>query len=115
STSRARTVSSTSLRSSSATVRFPLVAIGAPLGSVIQRGGFGWAFVASVLLFLLHYVLTMVSEKLGRTWVLSPFWAMWGPNLVLAPVAMAMTWWASRDGRLNLSLPRRIWTSTPAA
>jgi lipopolysaccharide export system permease protein len=89
--------------------------IGAPLGSVIQRGGFGWAFVASVLLFLLHYVLTMVSEKLGRTWVLSPFWAMWGPNLVLAPVAMAMTWWASRDGRLNLSLPRRIWTSSPAA
>ncbi len=89
--------------------------IGAPLGSVIQRGGFGWAFVASVLLSLLHYVLTMVSEKLGRTWVLSPFWAMWGPNLVLAPVAMAMTWWASRDGRLNLSLPRKFWTSTPAA
>jgi len=89
--------------------------IGAPLGSVIQRGGFGWAFVASVLLFLLHYVLTMVSEKLGRTWVLSPFWAMWGPNLVLAPVAMAMTWWASRDGRLTLSLPRKLWATTPAA
>jgi lipopolysaccharide export system permease protein len=89
--------------------------IGAPLGSVIQRGGFGWAFVASVLLFLLHYVLTMVSEKLGRTWVLSPFWAMWGPNLVLAPVAMAMTWWASRDGRLTLSLPRKLRATTPAA
>ena len=87
--------------------------IGAPLGSVIQRGGFGWAFVASVLLFLLHYVLTMVSEKLGRTWVLSPFWAMWGPNLVLAPVAIAMTWWASRDGRLSISLPRRFRTATP--
>jgi lipopolysaccharide export system permease protein len=82
--------------------------IGAPLGSVIQRGGFGWAFVASVLLFLLHYVLTMVSEKLGRTWVLEPFWAMWGPNLILAPVAAAMTWWAARDGRLTLHLPRRL-------
>lgn len=83
--------------------------IGAPLGSIIQRGGFGWAFVASVLLFLLHYVLTMVAEKLGRTWALSPFWAMWGPNLALAPIALALTLWA--DGRLRGIRLRR----TPAA
>ena len=78
--------------------------IGAPLGSIIQRGGFGWAFVASVLLFLLHYVLTMVAEKLGRTWVLSPFWAIWGPNLVLGPFALALTVWAARDGQFTLRL-----------
>lgn len=80
--------------------------IGAPLGSIIQRGGFGWAFVASVLLFLLHYVLTMVAEKLGRTWALSPFWAMWGPNLLLGPFALALTLWAARDGQFAPKLPK---------
>ena len=86
--------------------------IGAALGSIIQRGGFGWAFVSSVLLFLLHYVLTMVSEKLGRTWVLSPFWAIWGPNLALLPIALFMVWWASIDGQLPLNwIRRRIKTS----
>ena len=80
---------------------------GAALGSIIQRGGFGWAFVSSVLLFLLHYVLTMVSEKLGRTWVLSPFWAIWGPNLALLPIALFMVWWASIDGQLPLNWIRR--------
>jgi lipopolysaccharide export system permease protein len=71
--------------------------IGAPLGAIIQKGGFGLPFVISVLLFLTHYVLTMVFEKMGRDWVIDPFWAIWMPNLLLLPIAMWMTHWAAND------------------
>jgi lipopolysaccharide export system permease protein len=75
--------------------------IGAPLGAVIRKGGFGLPFVLSVLLFLLHYVLGMVSEKMGRGSVLSPAEAIWLPNLVLLPLAVWMVHLAASDRTWN--------------
>lgn len=75
--------------------------IGAPLGAIIQKGGFGLPFVISVLLFLLHYVLATVFEKMGRDWIIDPIWAIWGPNLILLPVALWMTIWAANDATLH--------------
>ncbi len=75
--------------------------IGAPLGAIIQKGGFGLPFVISVLLFLFHYVLTIIFEKMGREWVISPFWAIWLPNVFLSPIALWMTVWAANDASMN--------------
>lgn len=75
--------------------------IGAPLGAIIQKGGFGLPFVISVLLFLFHYVLTIIFEKMGREWLISPMWAIWLPNLILLPVAIWMTIWAANDATMN--------------
>ena len=75
--------------------------IGAPLGAVIRKGGFGLPFVLSVLLFLLHYVLGMVSEKMGRGSVLTPAEAIWLPNLVLLPLAVWMVHLAASDRTWN--------------
>ena len=75
--------------------------IGAPLGAIIQKGGFGLPFVISVLLFLFHYVLTIIFEKMGREWLISPFWAIWLPNAILLPIAVWMTVWAANDATMN--------------
>ncbi len=75
--------------------------IGAPLGAIIQKGGFGLPFVISVLLFLFHYVLTIIFEKMGREWLISPFWAIWLPNAILLPIAVWMTVWAANDASIN--------------
>lgn len=75
--------------------------IGAPLGAVIRKGGFGLPFVLSVILFLLHYVLGMVSEKMGRGGVLSAAEAIWLPNLFLLPLAVWMTYLAASDRTWN--------------
>jgi lipopolysaccharide export system permease protein len=40
-----------------------LFLIGAPLGAIVRKGGFGLPVVAAVLLFLIYYVLTMVGGK----------------------------------------------------
>tara|TARA_B100000767_G_C19735999_1_gene523967 strand:+ start:402 stop:1814 length:1413 start_codon:yes stop_codon:yes gene_type:complete len=75
--------------------------IGAPLGAIIQKGGFGLPFVISVLLFLFHYVLSIIFEKMGREWLISPFWAIWLPNIVLLPISIWMTIWAANDANMN--------------
>jgi lipopolysaccharide export system permease protein len=75
--------------------------IGAPLGAIIQKGGFGLPFVISVLLFLFHYVLTIIFEKMGREWIVTPFWAIWMPNLVLLPISFWMTVWAANDANMH--------------
>ena len=75
--------------------------IGAPLGAVIRKGGFGLPFVLSVVLFLLHYVLGMVSEKMGRGAVIGAAEAIWLPNLVLLPLAIWITWLAAQDKTWN--------------
>jgi lipopolysaccharide export system permease protein len=54
-----------------------------------------------VVLFLLHYVLGMVSEKMGRGAVMGAAEAIWLPNLVLLPLAIWMTWLASQDKTWN--------------
>lgn len=75
--------------------------IGASLGAIIQKGGFGLSFVVSVLLFLFHYILTLIFEKMGREWLVSPFWAIWLPNLILMPIAAWLTVWAANDASTN--------------
>jgi len=88
--------------------------IGAPLGAIIQKGGFGLSFVISVLLFLFHYVLIIIFEKMGREWIIAPFWAIWLPNLILLPVATWLTFWAANDGTTtHVSLWFRKWLINP--
>lgn len=92
--------------------------IGAPLGAIIQKGGFGLPFVISVLLFLVHYVLTIIFEKMGREWLISPFWAIWLPNAILLPISIWMTVWAANDASVNsfARLRRRLlrWRPFPS-
>ena len=71
--------------------------IGAPLGAMIRKGGFGLPFVLSVLLFLIYYVLTIVFEKMGRSDLLTPGQAIWLPNIILLPLSVFLTFAAARD------------------
>ncbi len=86
--------------------------IGAPLGAIIQKGGFGLPFVISVLLFLFHYILSIIFEKMGREWLITPFWAIWLPNLILLPISTWMTVWAANDANINsfTKIPLRFFT-----
>ena len=56
---------------------FVLFLVGAPLGAIIRKGGLGLPAVVSLLLFILHYVLSLSGEKLAKEFILTPFWGMW--------------------------------------
>lgn len=71
--------------------------IGAPLGAIIRKGGLGTPIVASVLLFLIYYML----DTFGRKMVNSGEWAVWQgkwlSTAVLLPLGIFLTYKASRD------------------
>ncbi|MEE4177008.1 MAG: LptF/LptG family permease [Bacteroides sp.] len=77
-----------------------LFLIGAPLGAIIRKGGFGLPVVISVLFFVVFHVLSITGEKFAREGVLAAHQGMWIAPLVLLPVGIILTVKASTDSSL---------------
>ncbi len=74
-----------------------LFLIGAPLGAIVRKGGFGMPVVVATLLFLIYYVLTIVGENMLKADVISPVLGVWLSSIILTPVAVLVFFIASRD------------------
>ncbi len=74
--------------------------IGAPLGSIIRKGGFGLPVVVSVLMFLTYHIISLSGEKAAKTMALTPMSGMWLGIFVLAPLGLFLTIQASNDSKL---------------
>ncbi len=79
---------------------FVLFFIGAPLGSIIRKGGLGMPLVVAIIFFLQFHLLNMFGEKFVKQDTLSPFTGMWLAVLVLAPVGIFLTYKAMHDSQL---------------
>ncbi len=77
-----------------------LFMIGAPLGSIIRKGGLGSPLVFSIIFFVLFYLLNTIGERLARQGVLSCFEGMWLSTFVLLPIGLFLTYKAMRDSQL---------------
>lgn len=62
------------------------VLIGAPIGSRYRRGGVGLVIGVSLAVFSLYYVSLIGGEELADRRFLSPFWAMWAPNVLFGAI-----------------------------
>jgi lipopolysaccharide export system permease protein len=67
------------------------VLIGAPLGTMARRGGFGMGAGLSLGFFLFYWACLIGGEKLADRDVLSPFWGMWVANFVLGILGIILT------------------------
>lgn len=74
--------------------------IGAPLGSVIRKGGLGLPIVISVLIFIVYQVLFMSSEKMGYSASIDPLFARWIAAIFLTPFAIWLTYKSNTDSPL---------------
>jgi lipopolysaccharide export system permease protein len=74
--------------------------IGAPLGAIIRKGGFGLPLVISILLFVLYYVINVIGEKLVKESQMDSFSGMWLSTFILFPIAIFLTYKASTDSKL---------------
>jgi len=79
---------------------FVLFLIGAPLGSIIRKGGLGLPLVFAVVFFLIFHLLNMFGEKFVRQGVLDPAVGMWLSTFTLIPVGVFLTYKAMRDSQL---------------
>lgn len=74
--------------------------IGAPLGSIIRKGGLGMPLVAAIIFFLIFHLLNMFGEKFVKENLTSPFNGMWLSFLVLVPIGIFLTYKAMHDSQL---------------
>jgi lipopolysaccharide export system permease protein len=79
---------------------FVLFLIGAPLGSIIRKGGLGMPLVLAVIFFALFHLLNTFGEKFSKEGVTSSFGGMWLSTFVLAPVGMFLVYKAMKDSQL---------------
>ncbi len=77
-----------------------LFLIGAPLGAIIRKGGFGLPLVISVLLFVVFHVISMMGEKFAREGVLEAHQGMWIASVTLLPIGIILTYKATTDSSL---------------
>lgn len=74
--------------------------IGAPLGSIIRKGGLGMPLIVAIVFFLLFHLLNMFGEKFVKNLLLPPVAGMWLAVMILAPVGMFFTYKAMHDSQL---------------
>ena len=77
-----------------------LFLIGAPMGAIVRKGGFGFPILISILFFLLFHVLNITGEKLVKQEIWPPGRGMWFPIFILLPIGAFLTYKAARDSRL---------------
>ncbi|QCK15006.1 LptF/LptG family permease [Mangrovivirga cuniculi] len=74
--------------------------IGAPLGSIIKKGGLGFPTIVSVIFFIIYYVLSIFGEKWGKEEVIDPTLGAWMANIILFPLGIYFLQQARVDARL---------------
>ncbi len=71
--------------------------IGAPLGAIIRKGGFGMPLVISVFLFIIYYIIDNTGYKLARDGRLDVVSGMWLSSVILLPLGVFLTYKALHD------------------
>lgn len=85
---------------SMAVICFIFLFIGAPMGAIVRKGGFGYPILISIIFFMLFIVLTIFCRKIAETFVLPAAVAAWVPCTVLFPIGIILTVKAMNDSKL---------------
>jgi len=74
--------------------------IGAPMGAIIRKGGFGWPLLIAIFFFMTFIVLFLTGEKLAKEGVLEPHVGLYLPIYTLFPLGIYLTYKAMNDSKL---------------
>jgi len=73
------------------------ILVGAPLGNMTRKGGFGVAAGISLVFFLMYWAFLISGEKLSDRGMLSPFWGTWSANVVLLLIGSYLTYKSAKE------------------
>jgi len=86
------------------------VLVGAPLGTLSQKGGFTAAITLGFGFFLIYYIFLIGGEEMADRNIVSPIVGMWTPNVLLAILGGYLTLYSVRErAPINFKLP---WTKS---
>ena len=71
--------------------------IGAPLGSIIRKGGIAIPLVFTVLFFVIYFALSVIGEKIAKGSVMPVWFGTWMSSFILLPLCVFLTYHATMD------------------
>lgn len=74
--------------------------IGAPMGAIIRKGGFGYPILVAFMFFMAFFVLYLAGERLAKNLAIECWIGSWLPNLCLLPFGFFLTYKAIKDTRI---------------
>ncbi|MCP9235042.1 LptF/LptG family permease [Lewinella sp. JB7] len=98
--SRVKHVYDMHMKYSMAVVCVIFIFIGAPMGAIVRKGGFGYPILVSIIFFVIFIILTIFCRKLAESFVVNGVFAGWMPCLILFPVSLWITLSAMNDAKL---------------
>lgn len=78
--------------------------IGAPMGAIVRKGGFGYPMIIAILFFMGYIVLNIFSKNIAERFVIPPIEAAWLPVMVFFPLGLILTYLAMNDYHRSFSL-----------
>lgn len=80
-----------------------LFIIGAPLGSLIRKGGFGLPMIVAILVYLAYHFLSTFSGNMAETSTINNRMGGWLSSLIFLPFGVYLIYRATKDkGAINL-------------
>lgn len=73
------------------------ILLGAPLGIMIRKGGFGMAGSISLFFFLIYWAFLIGGEKLADRGLITPFWGMWAANVLMGALGVLLTYKSMKE------------------
>ncbi len=81
-------------------VCFIFLFIGAPMGAIIRKGGFGYPILISILFFMAYIIMNITFKNVAEEGAMPAILAAWLPCLILFPIGLLLTYKAMNDSRL---------------
>lgn len=76
---------------------FIFILIGAPLGIMARKGGIGTGILYSLAFFVIYWICLIGGENLADRLLVSPYLAMWAPNIIIGVFGIFITIAMVRD------------------
>ena len=70
---------------------FVLFFIGAPLGSIIRKGGFGLPMIMAITIFVIYFFISQLGRNLSEESAISALLGSWLSTLILLPFGLLLT------------------------
>lgn len=71
--------------------------IGAPLGSIVRKGGLGYPIIISVATFILYYIFDTSGSKMASEGEWKIWFGAWLSTMILIPLGLFFTYQANKD------------------
>lgn len=77
--------------------------LGAPLGTIIRKGGIAVPLVITIVFFAFYFVLSIIGEKMAKSSDIPVWIGMWLSTAVILPIGVFLTYKAATDSAVMSS------------